>query len=93
MTGISTEGNVTGVTILSLNETPGLGMNAQNETYTDMYRQPVPKNGFSVVKSGQAEHGNIVALTGATITTNAVTNAVNAAVEQYQAIQGGAQNG
>ena len=31
-----TEGEITGVTILSLDETPGLGMNAQNASFTDM---------------------------------------------------------
>ena len=86
MTGINTKGQVTGVTILSLNETPGLGMNAQNAEFTDMYRQPVPRAGFTVIKSGLPENGNIVALTGATITTNAVTEAVNASVQQYEAI-------
>ena len=81
---------VTGVTILSLSETPGLGMNAQNADFTDMYKQPVPENGFTVLKSGTADNGNIVALTGATITSQAVTDAVNAAVSQYHEIKGGA---
>ena len=90
MTGISAEGEVTGVTILSLSETPGLGMNAQNADFTDMYKQPVPENGFTVLKSGTADNGNIVALTGATITSQAVTDAVNAAVSQYHEIKGGA---
>ena len=79
-----------GVTILSLNETPGLGMNAQNATFTDMYKQTAPESGFNVIKSGTAGDGNIVALTGATITSQAVTDAVNAAIEQYNEIKGGA---
>ena len=90
MTGINIEGEITGVTILSLNETPGLGMNAQNATFTDMYKQTAPESGFNVIKSGTAGDGNIVALTGATITSQAVTDAVNAAIEQYNEIKGGA---
>lgn len=54
MTGINTEGEITGVTILSLDETPGLGMNAQNASFTDMYKQTVPEGGFNVIKSGTA---------------------------------------
>ena len=90
MTGINTEGEITGVTILSLNETPGLGMNAQNASFTDMYKQTAPESGFNVIKSGTAGDGNIVALTGATITSQAVTDAVNSAIEQYNEIKGGA---
>ena len=87
MTGINTEGEITGVTILSLDETPGLGMNA---SFTDMYKQTVPEGGFNVIKSGTAGDGNIVALTGATITSQAVTDAVNSAIDQYNEIKGGA---
>ena len=90
MTGISAEGEITGVTILSLSETPGLGMNAQNASFTDMYKQSVPADGFTVIKSGTAGDGNVVALTGATITSQAVTDAVNLAVDQYNEIKGGA---
>ena len=90
MTGINTEGEITGVTILSLDETPGLGMNAQNASFTDMYKQTVPEGGFNVIKSGTAGDGNIVALTGATITSQAVTDAVNSAIDQYNEIKGGA---
>lgn len=90
MTGIDIEGFVTGVTILSMNETPGLGMNAQNPSFTDMYKQVVPEDGFDVVKSGTACDGHTVALTGATITSQAVTDAVNSAIDQYHKIKGGA---
>ena len=90
MTGVNTEGEITGVTILSLDETPGLGMNAQNTSFTDMYKQTVPEGGFNVIKSGTAGDGNIVALTGATITSQAVTDAVNSAVAKYDEIKGGA---
>ena len=42
------------------------------------------KIGFNVIKSGTAGDGNIVALTGATITSQAVTDAVNSAIDQYK---------
>ncbi len=86
LTGISADGEVTGISFLTLNETPGLGMNAQNDSYLDQYKQPVPANGFTVIKTGQVNAGQISALTGATITTNGVTNAVNLAIQQYNTI-------
>lgn len=90
MVGISKDGEVTGVEILSQSETPGLGANCTKESFTDMFKQPVPENGFSVVKdSTGGEGGRIDALTGATITSNAVTCAVNNAVDIYNSLEGG----
>ena len=90
MTGISSEGTVTGISFLSINETPGLGMNAQKDSFKDQYKQTVPENGFTLIKSGEASEGEINAMTGATITSNAVTKAVNAAITQYNEIKEGA---
>ena len=87
MTGISTEGSITGVVILSHSETPGLGANAEKESFRDQYKeQPVGNltGGIRVVKFQAPNEGEIQAMTGATITSTAVTNAVNAAIEQYQ---------
>lgn len=83
MTGISTEGEITGVVVLSHSETPGLGANAEKETFRDQYKQPVPADGISVVKFQVPKEGEIQAMTGATITSTAVTNAVNSAIEMY----------
>lgn len=84
MTGISTDGNITGVVILSHGETPGLGANAEKADFRDQYKQPVPSTGaIQVVKFQTPAEGQIEAMTGATITSTAVTNAVNAAIEQY----------
>ena len=86
MTGINTEGNITGVIVLSHSETPGLGANAEKETFRDQYQQPVANltGGIQVVKFQAPAEGEIQAMTGATITSTAVTNAVNLAIEQYQ---------
>lgn len=91
MVGISTQGEVTGVEILSQSETPGLGANCTKESFTDMFKAPVPEDGnFDVVKDGTGgEGGRIDALTGATITTTAVTTAVNNAINVYNSLTGG----
>ncbi len=89
MTGISAEGEITGVVILSHGETPGLGANAEKEEFRDQYKQAAPDSGIEVVKYQTPSEGQIEAMTGATITSRAVTNAVNTAVDNYHQIAGG----
>ncbi len=89
MTGIDKNGKVTGVVILSISDTPGLGLNAQKDSFRDQYKQAVPENGFEVIKSGSAKDGQIEAMAGATITSKAVTKCVNEAIESYQKVKGG----
>ena len=86
MTGISAQGDITGVIVLSHSETPGLGANAEKESFREQYQQPVANlaGGIQVVKFQAPAEGEIQAMTGATITSTAVTNAVNQAIEQYQ---------
>lgn len=86
MTGISAEGDITGVVILSHSETPGLGANAERESFREQFQQPVGDlaGGIQVVKFQAPNEGEIQAMTGATITSTAVTNAVNSAIELYQ---------
>ncbi len=90
MTGIDVDGNITGVVILSHDETPGLGANAEKPDFLNQYLQPAPEGGLSVVKYQTPAEGQIEAMTGATVTSTAVTNAVNQAIEQYYAVKGGA---
>ena len=87
MTGIDTSGTVTGVNILSHSETVGLGANAAKPEFTDQYQKPIPEDGFVVEKNGK-DGDAIQALTGATITSNAVTDAVNSAVKVYEELSG-----
>lgn len=89
MTGIDTEGNITGVVILEHEETPGLGANAEKPSFTDQFKQPAG-DGLTLVKNRAPNPGEVEALTGASFTSNAVANAVNEAIEQYHAVKGGA---
>ncbi len=85
MVGIDAQDEITGVEILSHSETPGLGANCTNESFRSMFEKPIPDEGFKVNKDG----GEIDAITGATITSRAVTNGVNEAIEIYSSIKGG----
>lgn len=86
--GIAADGTVTGIEMLSISETAGLGMKAAEATFKDQFKDKrVDK--FSYTKSGESGDGMVDAISGATITTNAVTNAVNSALVYYQNELGG----
>jgi electron transport complex protein RnfG len=73
--GVDATGKITGVSIVKMAETSGLGDNAKKESYRNQY---VGKSGtLAVTKDG----GSIDALTGATVTSRAVTDGVNAALK------------
>lgn len=84
MTGLDPEGKIRGVEILSSTETPGLGLKANDKRFTDQYNQG--QSAFSVTKATPGEN-EIQAITGATITSRAVTQAVNEALRCYQAVR------
>lgn len=77
MTGVDTDGKVTGISILSHSETAGLGAKATTEDFRSQFIGLV--NGITVSKD-KAGDNSIDAITGATITSRAVVNAVNEAI-------------
>ena len=80
--GIREDGTVTGIEMLSISETAGLGMKATEPSF---YNQYVNKQADKFVVSKDGGDGEqIDALSGATITSRAVTGAVNAALGYYQ---------
>ena len=80
MVGVDKAGTVTGVAIVSQTETASLGANCTRE---DFRAQFTGKSGtLSVSKDG----GEIEALTGATVTSRAVTDGVNTALEFVQEV-------
>ena len=80
MVGVDKAGAVTGVAIVSQSETASLGANCTRE---DFRAQFTGKTGtLSVSKDG----GEIEALTGATVTSRAVTEGVNTALEFVQEV-------
>lgn len=87
-TGIESDGTVKGISILSISETAGLGMKATDETFLKQFQEKQVAQ-FEYTKSGASADNQIDALSGATITTSAVTNNVNAALVYYQAVLGG----
>lgn len=86
MTGVDASGAVTGVNILTINDTPGLGMNAKRDEFRAQY---LGKTGtLTVTKNQPAGDDEILAITSATITSKAVTDCVNQALALYASISG-----
>ncbi|MDE6673965.1 MAG: RnfABCDGE type electron transport complex subunit G [Acetatifactor sp.] len=89
--GITNDGILNGVSILSISETPGLGMRAGEVLVPQFADKPAGE--FTYTKTGSQSDSEIDAISGATITTKAVTNAVNGAVSVFvQDLKGGEQN-
>ncbi len=78
MVGVDASGTVTGVSIISMAETSGLGANASKENFRQQFVGAA--GSVAVTKDG----GTIESLTGATITSRAVSDGVNAALETVE---------
>lgn len=76
--GITNDGEISGVSFLSIGETAGLGMKAKEPAFYNQYVGKTTDN-FYVSKDG-GDGEAIDALSGATITSRAVTEAVNVAL-------------
>ena len=76
--GVTDEGQLNGISILSIAETPGLGMRAE-EVLVPQFEN-VKADIFTYTKSQSQAENEIDAISGATITTEAVVNAVNGGV-------------
>ena len=80
MVGVDVSGAVTGVAIVSQSETASLGANCTREDFRAQFTGTTGT--LSVSKDG----GEIEALTGATVTSRAVTEGVNTALEFVQEV-------
>ena len=85
--GITCDNMLKGISILSISETPGLGMNAENVLVPQFRNKKLEE--FKVVKTGAVSSDEIDAITSATITSNAVTNGVNTGVRYFTILNEG----
>ncbi len=86
--GVQADGTVGGVSILELSETPGLGMEAPKVLTPQFAGKRVES--FTYTKTGSSSESEVDAISSATITTKAVVNAVNGALEAARnLLQGG----
>ncbi|NBJ91964.1 RnfABCDGE type electron transport complex subunit G [Parablautia muri] len=88
--GIGMDGTLNGISILSISETAGLGMKAEDVLKPQFAGKNVSV--FTYTKTGAVSDSEIDAISGATITTNAVTTAVNGGLYYFQSQLGGGGN-
>ncbi len=92
MVGVSLDGTITGVKILFQQETPGLGARVEEMLYgettpwfTRQFNGKTSSDNIKVTKDG----GDIDAITGATISSRAVTDAINKGLVKFKEKIGG----
>ena len=85
--GVANDGTLNDISILEISETAGLGMKAPDVLASQFHDKKV--DSFVYTKSGAAADNEIDAIAGATITTSAVTNAVNGGLKAAQALTEG----
>ncbi len=78
LVGFDLKSHIQGIKILSHTETPGFGANATKSTFIDQFLQKLPP--LKVVKSVPKDD-EITAITGATITSDAIVKGVNQAAK------------
>lgn len=89
--GVAMDGSIGGVSILDISETPGLGMEAPKVLTPQFAGKSVES--FTYTKTGSRTESEVDAISGATITTKAVVNAVNGALRVTQnLLSGGGAN-
>ena len=80
--GVALDGTLNGISLLSISETAGLGMKAGDVLVPQFNDKKVDL--FTYTKTGSADDSEIDAISGATITTRAIVNGVNAGLEYFR---------
>ena len=90
--GIRNDGTLNGYSITSIGETAGLGMKAKEENFSNQFVNRAAGI-YEVTKSGAPSANEIEAISGATITSRAMTYGVDAAMTYFGTItEGGSVN-
>ena len=79
--GIGVDGAIGAVTLVMQNETPGLGSRASEPAFLGQYAGLSATDGLQVVKKASDRKGDIQAMTGATVTSRAVTRGMTDALQ------------
>lgn len=90
--GIQKDGTINGISFLSITETAGVGMKAQESKFKKQF-EGRKVDSFKYTKNGASADNEIDSISGATITTNAVTNGVNSGILAYKFITSSEGNG
>jgi len=84
--GIDMEGKVKGIKVGENSETPGLGKNAATPKFQGQFVGKDWDNGIVLIKNGIPKDNEILSIAGATVTSTAVVEGVNTALELVEEI-------
>ena len=87
--GVTNDGTMNGYKITDISDTPGLGMKSTEPKFMDQFKG-ISIGKYTVTK-GTPGDNEIQAISGATITSRAITNGVDAGFEYFKSIAGGEQ--
>ncbi|MBR2780903.1 MAG: RnfABCDGE type electron transport complex subunit D [Eubacteriaceae bacterium] len=82
--GISPDGTVNGIAFTELNETPGMGMLCGESAFKDQFNGRNVTSFVLLKKGGSTSENEIDSVSGASTTSGAVVNAVNAALDFFR---------
>ncbi len=82
VTGLTTDFEIKNIEIISQEETPGLGANCENVEFKSQFQGISSPEEIAVKK----DEGKIEALTGATITSRTVTEAVRESIKKLKSV-------
>lgn len=78
--GVASDGTLMGISIITQSETAGLGAKCKDTDFTDRFAG-IAGGEVTLVKTEPAHSGEVQAISGATVTSDAVIGAVNAGLE------------
>lgn len=84
MVGISADNKLTGIKILSMSETPGLGAKSTEPEWQKQFIGKPLKEALVVTKQAPTKDNDVRAITAATITSRAVVNGINEARAHFE---------
>lgn len=85
--GIDKEGTITGVEVISMSETAGLGAKCTEDEFKSQFKG-IKGDKVKLVKGEKSADDEISAISGATITSTAITNAVNEVLAFINGLEG-----
>ena len=85
--GVDSKGTIKGVEIISMSETAGLGARCTEDKFKGQYKG-IQSDSVELVKGAKSKKNQVSAISGATITSKAVTRAVNQVLKFIKTVEG-----
>ena len=86
--GVTADGNIQGIKVGNNTETPGLGKKSETPGFQEQFGGKTWESPIDVIKNSTPKDNEVAAISGATITSRAVTNGVNQALEAAKELFG-----